>query len=57
VNEELYGSKLTNKQLLSGGQTAPASAMDLITALNRYSPREAKDTPIETRAVGKDKKK
>ena len=57
VNEELYGSKLTNKQLLSGGQTAPASAMDLITALNRYSPREDKDKPLESRGETDRKKK
>jgi len=57
VNEELYGSKLTNKQLLSGGQTAPASAMDLITALNRYSPREDKDKPLESRGDSDRKKK
>ena len=48
-NEELYGSKLNNRAILTGGQAAPASAMGLIHALNRYSPREDKDKPIETR--------
>ena len=52
-NEELYGSKLNTKAILTGGQTAPAAAMDLIQALNRYSPREQKDTPAETRATDK----
>jgi lipid-binding SYLF domain-containing protein len=55
VNEELYGIKLTNKDILMGGQTPPAAAMDLIRALNRYSPREEKDTPIETRVTDKEK--
>ena len=57
VNEELYGSKLTNKEILMGGQTAPAGAMDLITALNRYSPREDKDKPLESRGDSDRKKK
>jgi lipid-binding SYLF domain-containing protein len=55
VNEELYGRKLTNKEILMGGQTPPAAAMDLIRALSRYSPREEKDTPIETRVTDKEK--
>jgi lipid-binding SYLF domain-containing protein len=53
VNEELYGSKLTNKEILMGGQTPPAAAMGLIRALGRYSPREEKDKPIESRASDK----
>jgi lipid-binding SYLF domain-containing protein len=57
VNEELYGSKLTNREILTGGQTAPAGAMDLITALNHYSPREDKDKPIESRGEADRKKK
>ena len=41
VNEELYGSKLTNKEILTGGRTVPSGIMGLITAaLNRYSPRQ-----------------
>ncbi len=51
VNEELYGTKLTNREILTGGQKPPAGAMDLITALNRYSPREEKDKPIESRSA------
>ena len=51
VNEELYGTKLTNKEILTGGQKPPAGASELITALNRYSPREEKDKPIESRGA------
>jgi SH3 domain-containing YSC84-like protein 1 len=50
VNEELYGAKLTNKDILDGGHKTPAAAAQLISALNRYSPREEKNTPIENRA-------
>ena len=57
VNEELYGSKLTNKEILTGTQTAPAGAMGLITALNRYSPHEDKDRPIESQAGDSDRVK
>ena len=51
VNEELYGSKLTNREILTGGQKPPAGARELITALDRYSPREEKDKPIESRSA------
>jgi lipid-binding SYLF domain-containing protein len=40
VNQELYGKKLTNKEILAGGVQPPASARELITALNRYSPHQ-----------------
>jgi SH3 domain-containing YSC84-like protein 1 len=56
MNAELYGSKLTNKEILTGGQTAPAGSMELITALNRYSPREDKDKPLESRGEAERKK-
>jgi lipid-binding SYLF domain-containing protein len=49
VNQQLYGRKITNREILKGGQTAPAGSMELIHALNRYSPREDKDTPVESR--------
>jgi lipid-binding SYLF domain-containing protein len=49
VNQQLYGSKLTNKEILKDGHAAPAGAGELIQALNRYSPREQKDMPVETR--------
>jgi lipid-binding SYLF domain-containing protein len=40
VNQELYGRKLTNKEILTGGVAPPASAHELVSALNRFSPRE-----------------
>ena len=40
VDQELYGRKLTNKEILAGEVAPPASAHELISALNRYSPRE-----------------
>jgi len=40
VNQELYGSKLTNKEILTGGQSVPPAATALIAALNKYSPHE-----------------
>ena len=43
VNQELYGTKLTNKEILTmtGARPAPAGMMGSLTAaLNRYSPRE-----------------
>ncbi len=40
VDTELYGRKLTNKEILTGGVAAPASAHELISSLNRFSPRE-----------------
>jgi len=51
VNQELYGSKLTNKEILTGNQTAPAAAHGLTEALSSYSFHESKDTPIESRAT------
>ena len=39
-NIELYGSAVTNKEILMGGMKAPASADVLTTALNKYSMRE-----------------
>jgi SH3 domain-containing YSC84-like protein 1 len=40
VNRELYGAKLTNREILSGDQAPPASSHGLISALGRYSYRE-----------------
>ena len=40
VNMELYGSKLTNKDILAGDRPAPSGMMGMLSvALNRYSPR------------------
>ena len=56
ANEELYGSKLTNKQILTGSRKAPAAASPLIATLDRYSPRESGDRPLETRGADRVKK-
>jgi lipid-binding SYLF domain-containing protein len=50
-NQELYGRKLHNKDILLTNLTAPAAARPLISALNRYSRYEEKDKPIESRAA------
>jgi lipid-binding SYLF domain-containing protein len=39
VNKELYGADLTNRQILTGTQPAPASAQELVSSLNRYRSR------------------
>jgi len=39
ANKELYGSRLTTKEVLAGNQATPASAGKLITELNRFSMR------------------
>jgi SH3 domain-containing YSC84-like protein 1 len=39
-NAELYGRKITNREVTDSGIKAPASAQGLITELNRYSMRE-----------------
>jgi len=50
-NAQLYGSKMSNKEILTGTSVkVPAEAQPLITALNRFSPREEKNRPIESRA-------
>ena len=36
-NEELYGKRITNKEVLTGAVKPPASASELIAALNRHS--------------------
>jgi len=39
-NKELYGKPTTNKEILQGSVTAPASASALVAALNRFSREE-----------------
>lgn len=56
VNEELYGSKMTNKEILTGTMKAPASASQLISSLNRYSSHEDRDKSLETRGADRVKK-
>jgi hypothetical protein len=50
VNKELYGSKLTSKDILMTDRKVPEEAKPLISVLNRYSRFEDKDKPIESRA-------
>jgi lipid-binding SYLF domain-containing protein len=38
-NQELYGKKLTNKEIITGGTPAPAAAAELLAEINRYSSR------------------
>lgn len=56
VDAEIYGSKLTNREILTTGVAVTDSAKPLIQALNRASRFEDKDTPLETRARDKVKK-
>lgn len=39
-NEELYGKKLTNREILTGNVKAPVSAQGLVTALNSFTGAE-----------------
>ena len=39
-NAELYGKKLTNREILTGNVAPPASAGELLSQLNRYSSRK-----------------
>jgi SH3 domain-containing YSC84-like protein 1 len=39
-NVELYGKKLTNREILTGNVAAPSAAGELISQLNRYSSRK-----------------
>jgi len=40
VNEDMYGQRWDNKQILESGATPPAGAAKLLAELNKYSPRE-----------------
>jgi lipid-binding SYLF domain-containing protein len=40
VNAELYGRKIDNKEVLSGGVEPPSAAQNLRTALDKYSMRK-----------------
>ena len=50
TNAELYGRKLHAREVLNGDVTAPAAAKPLMSELGKYSYREDKNKPIETRA-------
>jgi lipid-binding SYLF domain-containing protein len=40
-NKELYGSRLTNKEVLAGDRPAPEAAKKLIEELDKYSMRKS----------------
>jgi lipid-binding SYLF domain-containing protein len=40
-NEELYGSKMENRDIVMKGVAPPAEASRLLSLLNKYSPRES----------------
>ena len=46
-NEELYGKRLTNREVLQGNVKPPASAQSLIASLNRFSGGEGVRTRTE----------
>ena len=46
-NEELYGKKLTNREILQGNVKPPASASGLIASLNRFT----RDEGVRTRTT------
>jgi lipid-binding SYLF domain-containing protein len=50
VNKELYGSALSAREILQGDVEPTPAARPLLASLNRYSPREAGDKPVESRA-------
>jgi lipid-binding SYLF domain-containing protein len=50
VNQELYGSKLSAKEILTGSTQAPAAAETLVSTLTQYSRHESADRPAESRA-------
>lgn len=47
-NRALYGKKLENRQIVTGGVRPPKSAEKLMSLLNRYSRREHKEVPTGT---------
>jgi lipid-binding SYLF domain-containing protein len=50
TNTELYGHKIAAKEIQTGDVKTPAAAKELLATLGRYSYREDKNKPIETRA-------
>ena len=47
-NQELYGKKLENRRIVTGGVRPPREAEKLMSLLNRYSRREHKEVPTGT---------
>jgi SH3 domain-containing YSC84-like protein 1 len=50
-NQELYGSRLHNKEILLTDRRAPKAAQPLVALLNSHSRVESAGKPVETRAV------
>jgi len=50
ANQQLYGARLHNKEILMTDRRPTEDAQPLIAALNRYSRYEDKNTPVESRA-------
>jgi SH3 domain-containing YSC84-like protein 1 len=50
TNAELYGHKMSAKDILTGDVATPAAAKPLLATLSKYSFREEKNKPLETRA-------
>jgi SH3 domain-containing YSC84-like protein 1 len=42
VNRDLYGKKMTNREIVQQNVAPPAAASELLSMLNRYSPAEKK---------------
>jgi SH3 domain-containing YSC84-like protein 1 len=53
ANRDLYGQKLSNKDILGKAMNPPQEASELIAALTRHSPHEERNKPIENRAKDK----
>jgi hypothetical protein len=50
TNRELYGRKISGREILAGDVKPPTAAHELLAALGKYSFREDKDRPIESQA-------
>ena len=50
TNQELYGHKISGRDVLTGDLKTPTAAQPLLTTLSHYSFHEDKDKPIESRA-------
>jgi SH3 domain-containing YSC84-like protein 1 len=46
-NEELYGKRLTNREILQGNMKTPAAAQGLVASLNRFTGEEGVRTRTE----------
>ena len=53
TNRELYGSDINNSEILMSNMKVPAAARPLVAELDKYSPREDKPQPLESKAKDK----